>query len=149
MRKLLFALKGETFSHEILPDFLAAFKVLVKSNLSADVLRSISLFITYSLHKHNPNRPLRVKRSNVNLRRPGTVITSSRLISAPVNLSGESSQEGGFSRQEIGVMILQMFHDILCEEGHGTTNLKKFAKTVTNKVYMPLFLHPRLMLTPL
>ncbi|TGZ78286.1 beach-domain-containing protein [Ascodesmis nigricans] len=133
VRKLLFALKGEAFSREIIPDFLDAFKVLVKSNLSADVLRSISLFITYSMHKHNPNRPLRVKKSNVNLRRPGLTTTTTKILTTSAALASELPEGSGFTRQELGVKVLQMFHDVLCEDGHGTANIKKFAKTVTNK----------------
>jgi hypothetical protein len=134
VKKLLYALKAEVFSREILPDFLAAFTVLVKSNMSADVLRSLSLFITYSLHKHNPARPLRMKKSNVQLRRPtglGSAGPKSGYLT-PVGVSGELKDEC-FTRQQIGVMVLEMYHDLLCEEGNGTANLKKFAKTVTNK----------------
>jgi len=139
VKKLLYALKAEVFSREILPDFLAAFKVLVKTNMSADVLRSLSLFITYSLHKHNPSRPLRSKKSNVQLRRQGTGPPSGGTgpksgYLTPVGLVGELVDDGGFTRQQIGVMVLEMYHDLLCEDGNGTANLKKFAKTVTNKV---------------
>lgn len=52
----------------------------------------------------------------------------------PVGLPGELNDEGAFTRQQIGVMVLEMYHDLLCEDGNGTANLKKFAKTVTNKV---------------
>jgi hypothetical protein len=131
---MLFGLKGEGFSRDILPEFLVAFKALVKTNMSADVLRSLSLFITYSLHKHNPTRPLRAKKSNVQLRRPGTLGGMITGTLTPVGVSGELNAEGPFTRQQIGVMVLEMYHDLLCEDGNGTSNLKKFAKTVTNKV---------------
>ncbi|KAI5791858.1 hypothetical protein EDC01DRAFT_616117 [Geopyxis carbonaria] len=131
VKKLLFALKGEMFAREILPDFLAAFKALVRSNMSADVLRSLSLFITYSLHKQNPNRPLRVKKSNVMLKRQGTSPKTGTV--GPIGLSGNLNEEDIFSRQQLGVLVLEMYHDLLCEDGNGTGNLKKFAKTVTNK----------------
>jgi hypothetical protein len=134
VKKLLYALKAEVFSREILPDFLAAFTVLVKSNMSADVLRSLSLFITYSLHKHNPSRPLRMKKSNVQLRRPtglGSAGPKTGYLT-PVGVSGELKDEC-FTKQQIGVMVLEMYHNLLCEDGNGTANLKKFAKTVTNK----------------
>lgn len=134
MKKLLYALKGEIFSREILPDFLAAFKALVKTNMSADVLRSLSLFITYSLHKHNPTRPLRVKKSNIQMRRPGPLNSGVGPKTGYLGLTGELNEDGAFTRQQIGVMVLEMYHDLLCEDGHSTANLKKFAKTVTNKV---------------
>jgi outer membrane lipoprotein SlyB len=156
VKKLLFALKAESFSREILPDFLRAFRALVKANMSADVLRSLSLFITYSLHKHNPSRPLRVKKSNIQMRRPGSLIPGA--LGGPMGSSmggsmggsilagaagpksgylgvqGELNEEGSFTRQQIGVMMLEMYEELLAEEGNGMAVIKKFAKTVTNKV---------------
>lgn len=102
--------------------------------MSADVLRSLSLFITYSLHKHNPNRPLRMKKSNVQLRRPPG--TSGLTVRVPTPTELPPSQDA-FTRQQIGVMVLGMYADLLCEDGHATGNLKKFARTVTNKVGIP------------
>jgi len=139
VKKLLYALKAEVFSREILPAFLTAFKALIKTNMSADVLRSLSLFITYSLHKNNPSRPLRTKKSNAQLRKQGTGPSSGGAgpklgYLTPVGVAGELLDDGGFTRQQIGVMVLEMYHDLLCEDGNGTVNLKKFAKTVTNKV---------------
>lgn len=105
--------------------------------MSADVLRSLALFITYSLHKNNPARPLRVKKSNVQLRRQGTFGTgtpgsSSTNLAPPVMMGGLDSE--GFTRQQIGVMVLEMYQELLFEDGNSTGNLKKFARTVTNKV---------------
>lgn len=132
----MFALKGEMFSREILPDFMTAFKALIKTNMSADVLRSLALFITYSLHKNNPARPLKVKKSNVQLRRQGTLGPSpsgSVNLAPPVKIVNDLSVDG-FTRQQIGVMVLEMYQDLLFEDGNSTGNLKKFARTVTNKV---------------
>ncbi|KAI5843402.1 hypothetical protein DFP73DRAFT_80685 [Morchella snyderi] len=135
VKKLMFALKGEMFSREILPDFMTAFKALIKTNMSADVLRSLALFITYSLHKNNPTRPLKVKKSNVQLRRQGTLGSSpsgSVNLAPPVKVVNDLSVDG-FTRQQIGVMVLEMYQDLLFEDGNSTGNLKKFARTVTNK----------------
>lgn len=131
--------------------------------MSADVLRSLSLFITYSLHKHNPSRPLRVKKSNIQMRRPGSLIPGA--LGGPMGSSiggsmggsmggsilggtgpksgylgiqGELNEEGSFTRQQIGVMILEMYEELLAEEGNGMAVIKKFAKTVTNKVCYPI-----------
>lgn len=139
----MFALKGEMFSREILPDFLIAFKALIKTNMSADVLRSLALFITYSLHKNSPTRPLRAKKSNVQLRRQGTLGAggsgfSGANLAPPVMINDMNSE--GFTRQQIGIMVLEMYQELLFEDGNSTGNLKKFARTVTNKVcfYFPI-----------
>lgn len=131
VKKLLLALKGEMFSKEILPHFMAAFKALVKSNMTADVLRSLALFITYSLHKYNPTRPLRMKKSNVQLKRQPTLEFSNPPV---VKLIGDLKKDE-LSRQQIGVMVLEMYSELLGVDDPSQMNIKKFAKTVTNKVY--------------
>ena len=128
MKKLLLALKAEIFSAEILPDFMVAFKALVKTNMSADALRSLSLYITYSLHKHSPARPLKVKRSNVQLKRQETL-----------DVGNASPRLGEFkndrlAKQQIGIMVLKMYSELLCDDDPSSVNIKKFARTVTNKV---------------
>ncbi|KAF8460336.1 hypothetical protein BDZ91DRAFT_739593 [Kalaharituber pfeilii] len=128
VKKLLLALKGEVFSTEILPDFMGALKALVKTNMSADVLRSLSLFITYSLHKHSPTRPLKAKRSNAQLKRQTTL----ELGSTSPRLSGDCAIDE-LSKQQIGVMVLKMFAELLCEDDPSANNIRKFARTVTNK----------------
>jgi hypothetical protein len=113
---------------------MAAFKALVKTNMSADVLRSLALFITYSLHKNNPAKPLRVKKSNVQLRRQPTLgVGIAGATLSPVKSMSDLSSDG-LTRQQIGVMVLEMFQDLLFEDGNGVGNIKKFARTVTNKV---------------
>lgn len=129
MKKLLLALKSEIFSADILPEFMQAFKALVKTNMSADVLRSLSLFITYSLHKHSPARPLRTKKSNVQLKKAST----GDIVNLPTRSLQEFKRDES-SRQQIGVMVLQMYAELLCEDDPSASNIKKFARTVTNKV---------------
>jgi len=43
--------EGESFLPDVFPSFLEAFTSLVKCNLSAEVFRSLALFVTYALHK--------------------------------------------------------------------------------------------------
>ena len=139
MKKLLLALKAEIFSPETLPDFMQAFKAIVKTNMSADVLRSLSLFITYSLHKHNPSRPLKVKKSNVQLKRQGTALTDTG--SASNGGTGYELKKDEASRQQIGVMVLKMYAELLCDDDPSAVNIKKFARTVTNKVIFIISSH--------
>ena len=123
VKKLLFALKGEVFNDEILPDLLSAFKALVSTNMSADVLRSVSLFVTYALYSADHHKSLRGKKSNVQLR--------------PMDYSGVSASQYNQSiskrRHQAGLLVLEMFSELLCDAS-STANIKKFARTVTNKV---------------
>lgn len=132
VKRLIDAMKAESFTRDVFPSFIEAFSVLVLSNLSAEVLRSLSLFITYSLHKptSSASRTPRLK--------SGTVMNPRALNSAPRRppviaiFDGKLDSSSTMSKREVGRGVLQMFTDILCEKD-STVNLKKFAKTVTNK----------------
>ena len=113
-----------------------AFRSLLHGNLSADALRSIALYVTYAIHK--PTRPVAPFP-----RSPSGASGPKRLSSNPgrrKTLAGISSAVGDtrassvedLSRSQMGVKILEMYTDILCHV--ETTNIKKFARTVTNKV---------------
>ena len=128
MKKLLLALKSEIFSVDILPDFMMAFKALVKTNMSADTLRSLSLFITYSLHKHSSTRPLKIRKSNVELKSQTAVDAGN-----PQQLGGDIKSDE-FRKQRLGVMVLKVYAELLCEDDPSAVNIRKFARTVTNKV---------------
>ena len=128
VKKLLLALKSDVFSLDVLPDFMIAFKALVNTNMSADTLRSLSLFITYSLQKHSSTRPLKIKKSNVELKSQAAIDTGNTQ-----RLGGDIKSDE-FRNQRIGVMVLKMYAELLCDDDPSAVNIRKFARTVTNKV---------------
>ncbi|KAK9472148.1 uncharacterized protein V1510DRAFT_366256 [Dipodascopsis tothii] len=107
VKKFLQALKSGSFTKESLPYLMDAFKSIIKINVSADVMRSISLFVTYAFHDNGPKQ------------QPGEPAT-------------ELSFSNGVSKQEVGVLVLQAFTDVLCDSSSNAI-VKKFARTVTNK----------------
>ncbi|KAK6359872.1 hypothetical protein TWF696_001001 [Orbilia brochopaga] len=124
VKKLIHALKSDAFSMDVIPDFLAAFKSLISSNFSAETLRSLSLFITYALYSGRQTRGLRQKKSTFQLKR-----TDSEGYS-PISSSRRS---GDFAlKRQVGLMMLEMYSELLCESS-STTNIMKFARTVTNR----------------
>lgn len=108
---------------------MVAFKALVKTNMSADALRSLSLFITYSLHKNSPTRPLKVRKSNVQLKRQAAVE-----VTNPYLQPGGDLKSDELTKQRIGIMVLKMYAELLCDDDPSAVNIRKFARTVTNKV---------------
>ncbi|EWC48126.1 hypothetical protein DRE_02705 [Drechslerella stenobrocha 248] len=124
VKKLIHALKSDTFSMDVIPDFLAAFKSLINSNFSAETLRSLSLFITYALYSGRQVRGLRQKKSTMQLKR-----TDSDGYS-PIS-SGRRIIDFALKRQ-VGLMMLEMYSELLCESS-STNNIMKFARTVTNR----------------
>ena len=135
VRRFLDALKGETFSKETFPAFMDAFSSLVRCSLSAEVLRSLALFVTYALHKssHPPVKTLRPKHSTMQIRRRRTDDIGSDGIPNSSAEIGQKPVDEELSRPLVGVKVLDMFAELLCEE-RDSGIIRKFARTVTNKV---------------
>ncbi|KAK9464583.1 hypothetical protein V1512DRAFT_255310 [Lipomyces arxii] len=103
VKKFLQTLKAETFTRESLGYFIPALKRIIQTNVSAEVMRSLSLFVTYAF--------------NENI----------------VDTKGEDKRDSASVPQtEVGYMVLQTFTEVLCDPV-STATMKKFARTVTNK----------------
>lgn len=135
VKKMLDPLKSETYSRSMFHPFMRAFRSVVNCNLSAETLRSLSLFITYAIQESrrsskilSRNTSVRTRQQTIHrLQRLSVSSSSSSLRSEHVDL------KDNLSRAEVGIHILEMYQDILCED-RGSTNIQKFARTVTNKV---------------
>ncbi|KAH8701772.1 Beige/BEACH domain protein [Talaromyces proteolyticus] len=119
-KRLLDALKGEDFTEETLGLFIPAFRSLFESCVSAELLRSLSLFITFALHEEKV--PKLNKRKS--LRFDSRVRQSSN--------SSDRSSKKIMSKSKIGLELLRMYTNYLCVPGDYIT-IKKFARAVTNK----------------
>lgn len=135
-KKWLSALKGDVFYEETLEYFLTAFRSLLNNTMTAETHRSIALHITYSVYKaKDKTGNLRHMKSNMRQAPPifGPII---RRSTAPVTSLGMDGSDAPppktLNRSEVGVKMLGLYADILCQ--HDTSNIKKFARTVTNKV---------------
>ncbi|KAJ6781729.1 hypothetical protein PWT90_05226 [Aphanocladium album] len=131
VKRLLDAMKGEAIPEEVLPHFMQTFEVLVKSNLSPEVMRSLSLFITYAFHVPSPSMS-RTPRPLSSLSRPTTPNLMRRQTG---DGSGTSSPLPGvkyLTKKQLGTRVLSIYSRILCEKGN-LNHIRKFAKTVTNK----------------
>lgn len=125
-------MKGEVVSEDTISHFMGAFEILVTSNFSQEVMRSLSLFITYAFH----SQPLPVNRSPRALSivsRTGTPVPRRRGTPTDPTAAGIASGLKFLTKKQLGVKVLSMYSRILCEKGN-TTHIKKFARTVTNKV---------------
>lgn len=132
MKRLLDAIKGEAVAEEVMPHFMAAFEVLVRTNLSQEVMRSLALFITYAFHTPAVS-VARTPKPMSAISRASTPISARR---SPMEMTPSISTPNGLKnlpKKKIGTSILVMYSEILCEKG-SLNNIKKFARTVTNKV---------------
>jgi hypothetical protein len=130
-------LKGESFSADVFPDFLEAFSAVFKCSISPETLRSLALFVTFALQDSRafPNRTSTIAKRNrlgpLN-GHGGPVTGRERSASGPSPFNAPISPAMEVSRYEIGVQMLEVFTEVLCEP--GTEIVYKFATTVTNKV---------------
>ena len=124
LKKLLDALKSEIVLTDTMPFYMKAFNSLLPAAMSAEMLRSLALFITFSVHKGKPT--LRPKKSS-NLQ------SRSRHSSVMASDSSPSDDlSAHLTHFEIGVEVLKLYSNFLCAKD-DTSSIKKFAKTVTNK----------------
>ncbi|KHO01341.1 beige/BEACH domain protein [Metarhizium album ARSEF 1941] len=131
VKRLLDAMKGEAVSEDVVIHFMLAFEMLVKSNLSQEVLRALSLFITFAFHTPPASNP-RTPKALSSTSRPGTPGTLRKSMADPMRVVTPPVGTKFLSRRQLGARVLGMYARILCEKGN-TNHIKKFARTVTNK----------------
>lgn len=132
VKRLLDAMKGEVVSDDTISHFMGAFEVLVTSNFSQEVMRSLSLFITYAFHSPASSLP-RSPRPLSSISRSSTPAPRRTRTPTDASLSGASPSGLKFlTKKQLGVKVLSMYSRILCDKSN-TSHIKKFARTVTNK----------------
>lgn len=133
VKKWLEALKSDIFTHETFGYFLETFKFLLTKNLSADTMRSLALYITYAVHKPKQQASTPARGKSIKLRtdlpyRRQTLSSPSPQLAKP---RGDTDRQ--LNQIEVALRILEIYADILCVRD-DVSNIKKFARTVTNKV---------------
>jgi beige protein homolog 1 len=130
VKRLLDALKADPLPESVLPFFLDAIGQLVRCSYNTEVHRAIALFITYALHspaRSLPRTPKITSHIDQSIgsgqsRRP--TINNNRAVEGTIRT---------LNKKEIAVHILNIYSQLLCEKGNLAI-IRKFAKTVTNKV---------------
>ena len=140
MKKWLEALKVQSFNCVTFKYFLDSFKVVAGMNYSADTMRSMSLFVTYAIHKPrldamDLHRGSSAKYGSSTPTRRETVSGPSPKAARPIHQSDLPEM----SHFQVALGVLELYTDILCQKNEETS-MKKFARTVTNKVRDVFFL---------
>ena len=113
---------------------MEALESLAKCNLTAEVFRSLALFITYAFHTPSSSASRTPKtQTNTPPGRPRTFSSGPRRPTISTVSEGKDLLSPNLTKRELGTRILQMYTNFICEKG-STSNIKKFARTVTNKV---------------
>ncbi|CAL3970976.1 unnamed protein product [Diplocarpon coronariae] len=134
VKRFLDALKAEIFQQEVFPSFMEAFKSLVTCNLTAEIFRFLALFITYAYHKPTSSTARTPKNTAETL--PSRSASNSggpQRPSITTILDGKDvTSSTAMTKRQIGNKVLEMYSNLLCQEGNSS-NIRKFARTVTNK----------------
>ena len=120
-KRLLEALKSDLISRAVMPLYIRAFEVMLPTAMSAETLRSLALFVTFSVHKRDVIGPAK--------RGPRGQRTRE---SSNASLSSKDESTAALTHFEIGVEVLRLYSKLLCGRSDDSL-IKKFAKTVTNK----------------
>jgi beige protein homolog 1 len=110
---------------------MTAFEVLVKSNLNQEVMRSLSLYITYAFHTPSSSVS-RTPRALSSISRSTTPVPE-RKPTVEIDTGTNEPNTKYLTKKQLGKHVLIMYSSLLCDK-ENTEAIKKFAKTVTNKV---------------
>lgn len=115
---------------------MEALTSLVKCNMSAEVFRSLALFITYAYHPstNTASRTPNKGQAAAVPPRAGTLSSGTKRPIIATNSEVKDSNSTIMTKRSLGNKVLEMYTGFLCEKGN-TSNIKKFARTVTNKVF--------------
>ncbi|GKT96298.1 beige/BEACH domain-containing protein [Colletotrichum tofieldiae] len=134
VKRLLDAMKAESISEEVLPHFMTALEQLVKCNYTAEVHRSLALFITYAYHSPMASLVRSPRPISSIARTPASGFA--RRATFDSNSPSNTPTTRFLTKKQLGAKILGMYSTLLCEKGN-LANIRKFARTVTNKVRPP------------
>lgn len=133
VKKWVDALKGESFSSGTFKYFLRAFKSMLTTNISAEALRALALYVTYAVHKPKPRQPQPLRNARSLKQNSADISRRATIIAACQSLTRYPDSGIELSRLKVALEVLAMYTDLLCEK-NDVTNIKKFARFVTNKV---------------
>lgn len=129
VKRLLDAAKSDLLPENILPFFMKTVEELVRRSYNTEVHRTLALFITYAFHSPSGSRTRKPSVSN-RARTPSQSL--SRKSMPDLGAASQNSAKNA-TKKEVGKNILAMYSRLLCERGNMAI-IRKFAKTVTNKV---------------
>ena len=122
------------FTADTFDYFSGALKIILTANLSAESLRALALYLTYAVHKTETKgfQGVRYTRGD-KLRGEGPIRRTTMLDTSPSPIRHQACLGPRLSQSQVAFKVLNLYADLLCKVG-DVTNIKKFARTVTNKV---------------
>ncbi|KAL8836046.1 MAG: hypothetical protein Q9170_003059 [Blastenia crenularia] len=134
IKRWLEAVKTDSFRIATFEHFLTAFRSVFAMNMTGDNLRSLAMFITYGFEKaENEDHDRRGQTSlGSTTKNPIQATNADLFTNQPPN---EDHLDVELPTHQIATRMLELYADIICQPGE-ISHMKKFAKTVTNKVHL-------------
>lgn len=135
------------FTNECFAYFLETFGFLLTRSLSADTMRSLALYITYAVHKSKQQASTPARGKSMKLKTDLPYRRQTLSSPSPHLTKTRGDTELQLSQTQVAIRILEMYTDILCAKD-DVSNIKKFARTVTNKVKFVSYLTTKRLIFP-
>ena len=134
------ALNYQYFNQTTFSYFLSTFRTLVMKNFTAEIMRSLALYITYAVYE--PERLLleASKRRGTSSRATTPTRRKTVSVSTPGDASPNCMSDGNsirLDRIQVAMGVFEAYTEMLCQKNDKAI-IDRFARTVTNKVREPL-----------
>ena len=108
--------------------------MILGKDLSSDTMRSLALFVTYAIYKPKENTLMVPRRKSAKF---GVSTPTRRKTISGVRTQDTEHPESGDAKVlgllQIALGVMNLYTEILCSK-NDDTHIKRFARTVTNKV---------------
>ena len=97
-------------------------------------MRSLALYITYAIHKPRQTESDPARRKSIKLNTTVSFRRQTVSSASPRSTKQQDELIPHLSQLQVALKMLELYADMLCRKD-DVANIKKFARTVTNKVY--------------
>ena len=131
-RRIIDALKSEEFCPEIVPIVMTSLKGLLDQNGATPMYKELAMFVTWALQDEHAMavKPSRSMVSIVGLRRRSSAWAKSGRSNTMS--SGTCASRSVVSKSELGMHVLQLLHDVLCDDMSNAA-MKRFNRVVPTR----------------
>ena len=109
-------------------------------------MRSLALYITYAIHKPRQIESYPTLGKTIKLNTNASSRRQTLSSASPRSTKQQAESAPHLSQLQVALKMLELYADLLCRKDE-VANIKKFARTVTNKVTTTLAIFLQLLLT--
>ncbi|GAN06509.1 beige/BEACH domain-containing protein [Mucor ambiguus] len=148
VKKVLLAFRMNIYAKELVPHLIDALKAIMLSNWTTESIRAVATFLASTVSKvpSSLKAPRRLGRSDSTHSTSSVSSVDSEVPSSnAIEIITDTKNHHSNTTKNVQMrnIVLEMLHDILCDQANGPDYISKFATTITNK-WPLLFFAPNL-----